>query len=140
METLSSASKERLQVSKSLRYSKVLDSMIAKTNYQIEVLPKRFHQHSPKTRTDPLKSLRNPLTKMEINMRNKTQETCSPVGHCLGSNSPAEICHTHILRRHQSSYNLVYLIHKNTARSKYNNCGIKSLPRSSLAIHRKMNM
>ena len=37
--------------------------MIAGTNYQIEELPKRFHQHSPKTMTDPLKSLRNSLTK-----------------------------------------------------------------------------
>ena len=54
---------ERYEVSKSMKYSKVSDSMIAGTNFQIEGLPKRFHQYSPKTLTDPLKSLWNPLTK-----------------------------------------------------------------------------
>ena len=63
MDTLSLASKGRYGVSKSMRYFQVSDSMIAVTNYQIEGLPKRFHQHSPKTLTDPLKSLWNPLTK-----------------------------------------------------------------------------
>ena len=70
----------------------------------------------------------------------KNQETCRPVGHCLDSNPSAEICHTHTLRRYQSSYNLVQLIHKNTARSKYKNRGLKNLPRSSLAILRKINV
>ena len=63
MDTLSLASKERYEVSKPMRYSKVLDSMIAGTNYQIEGLPKRFHQDSPKTLTNSLKSLWNPVTK-----------------------------------------------------------------------------
>ena len=42
MDTLSFASNERYEVSKSMRYSKVLDSMIAGTNYQTEGVAKEI--------------------------------------------------------------------------------------------------
>ena len=60
MDTLSLASKLSVY---NPEYSKVSDSMMVGANYQIERFSKRFHQHSPKTLTDPLKSLWNPLTK-----------------------------------------------------------------------------